>query len=121
MLGDVAIAVVEGEAGEAPVIALLEPLHGLIEGDHVEARFLHLIEHRIEEVRCHFENAIRREVVWPVGLGTHMVQREDHAHPLGIRGQQAVRARMVQSRHCCLHHRGFHIGHGNSPLCAINH
>ena len=75
MLGDVAIAVVEGEAGEAPVVALLEPQHGLIEGDHVEPCLLHLIEHSIEEFRRHLEDAIGRE--------THSAGRARDGHGAG--------------------------------------
>jgi hypothetical protein len=117
----VAIAVVEGEAGEAPVIALFQSLHRLVKGEHIESGLLHLIEHRIEEVRRHLEYAIGRQTVGPMRLGPNMVQREDHAHPLRIEGEQAVSARVVQTRHRRLHHGGFHSRQNRSPPRAINH
>ena len=95
----VAIAVVEGKADEATVIAFLQALHGFIERDHVEVRFLHLIEHGIEELRRDLENAIGGAGVRLLGLGPHMVQREDHAGALRIRGQQAMRACVIEPRH----------------------
>jgi hypothetical protein len=113
--------VVEGEAGEAPVVALLKPQHGLIEGDHVEPGLLHLIEHRIEEFRGDLKDAIGRESLGLIGLRPHMVQGEDHAHALRIGGKQAMGAGMIEPRHRRLHHGGFHLSQGRSPFCAINH
>jgi hypothetical protein len=102
-------------------VALLEPQHGLIEGDHVEPCLLHLIEHSIEEFRGDLEDAIGRESLGLVRLWPHMVQGEDHAHALRIGGKQAMGAGMIEPRHRCLHHRGFHLSQGRSPFRAINH
>ncbi len=118
MLGDIAIAIVEGEANETPIVALLQPPYRFVEGDHVETGVLYLIEQPIEELRSHFEEAVRREVVRPARIGTDMVQGEDHPCALGVRSQQTVSARMIQARHGRLHHGGFHLGHGDTPLCT---
>jgi hypothetical protein len=112
----VAIAIIEGEADEALVVAVFRPLHGLVERDYIEVRLLHLIEHGIEELRRHFEDAVRRKGARLLRLGPDMVQREDEAGALRVRGEQAVGAGMVESRHRRLHHGGFHFGQGRSPF-----
>jgi len=118
----VAIAVVEGEADEAPLVLLLEPPHRLVDRHHVEAGLLHLVEHGVEEIGGDFEDAVRRERLGRVLRGAYLVQREDEPHAFGIGGEQAVRAGMVKARHRRLHHGGFHLGQGRSPfaLSTIN-
>ena len=117
----VAIAVVEGEADEAPLVLLAQPSHRLIERYDVEPRLLYLVEHRIEEVRRYLEDAIGRERLVRLGFRAHLVQGENEPNPLRIGSEQAVRAGVIKPRHRRLHHGGFHFGQGSSPRRTINH
>src|SRR5262249_45597966 len=107
----VAIALIEGEAGEAPRLALLKPAHGLIERHHVKAGFLHLVEHRIEKVRRHFEIAVRRE--GPQVREPYLVEREDHPGPLSVGCEQPASARVIKPGHGCAGHGSLYPGHAN--------
>jgi hypothetical protein len=76
---------------------------------------LHLVEHRGQELGRDLENAVRGEGIGPFPRGTDMVQREDHAEALSIGRKQEVSARMVEARHCRLHHGDLYLSHDVLP------
>ena len=63
VLAVVAVPVIEREAGEGALAAVSEAVRNLIEGNHVEARIERGVNHRIEEVGRHAQDAARREVL----------------------------------------------------------
>ena len=61
----VAIAVVDGQADEAPAeVAFGQAAVHLVEADEVEARAAQVADHVVEKARRHFEQPVRLE---PVG------------------------------------------------------
>ena len=90
MVAVVAIAVVEGEAGEtAGEIALDQPLMHLVHGDDVDAARAQMAEHRAQEVGRDLQMPVRLERA--VALRPHMVQHEDRADAGEDRAQQDMR------------------------------
>ncbi len=78
----VAIAVVEGEAGEGTLEgALRQAEMGLVERDDVEARIERHLNGPLEELRRDPEDAVGLE--GPLRLGRHVMQHEDGTDALG--------------------------------------
>ena len=87
----VAIAVVEGEAGEAPrEIALRQPLMRLVHGDDVDVERAQMRQHRAQEFRLDLEMMIGLEL--GVAARADVVQHENGADACEDRPQQMMRA-----------------------------
>ena len=91
----VAIAVVEGEAGEAArEVALAHPPVHLVERDDVDVELADMVERRAQEVRRDFEVPVRLERVVP--RRPDVVQHEDGADACEQGSQQAVRTAEIE-------------------------
>ncbi len=91
----VAIAVVEGEAGERPrEVALHHSLVQRVDGDDVDAARAKVRQHRAQELRHHFEMAVGLEL--RVTLRTDLMKREDRADAGEDRPQQMMRPGEIQ-------------------------
>ena len=83
----VAIAVVEGEAGEAPrEIAFGQPLMHLVHGDDIDVERAQMRQHRAQEFRLDLEMVIGLEL--GVAARADMVQHENGADACEDRPQQ---------------------------------
>jgi hypothetical protein len=90
----VAIAVVEGEAGEAPrEIAMGEPRMRLVHGDDIDVERA-VRQHRAQEFRLDLDVTIGLRL--GVAAGTHVVQHENGADACEDWSQQLVRAGEVK-------------------------
>ena len=91
----VAIAVVEGEAGEAPrEIALGEPLMHLVHGDDVDVEGAKMRQHRAQKFRLDLEMVVRLEL--GVAARADMMQHENGADACEDWSQQDMRAGEVK-------------------------
>jgi hypothetical protein len=91
----VAIAVIEGEAGEAPrEIARLEPLMHLVHGDDVDVERAKVCQHRPQEFRLDLEVMVGLKLA--VATGADVMQHENDANTCEDWSQQKVRAGEVQ-------------------------
>ena len=95
MVAVVAIAVIEGETGEAPdEIALEHPAMGFVHGYDVDAKGAHMRQHLAQEVRCDFQMPVGLEHI--VAGRADVVQHEDGADARKPRSQHMMRAGVVQ-------------------------
>ena len=100
----VAIAVIEGEAGERPLaVGVLKALADLIERDDVETGIDHLAHDVFEEARRHLEDAVGLERLRRRRID--LVQHEDDAGAARVGRQQVAGARVVHGRQCGLEER----------------
>ena len=91
----VAIAVVEGEAGEAPrELARLQALMHLVQGDDVDVEVAKMRQHRPQELRLDLEMMIGLKLA--VAAGADVVQHENDADTCEDWSQQVMRAGEVQ-------------------------
>ena len=91
----VAIAVVEGEAGEAPrEIALGESLMHLVHGDDIDIEGAKMRQHRAQEFRLDLEMVIGLKLA--VAARADVVQHENGADTCEDWSQQVMRAGEVQ-------------------------
>src|SRR6266566_5113416 len=87
----VAIAVVEGEAGEAPrEIARAEPAMHLVERDELDAGTANGFDRRFQEPGRDLQQPVRLEAV--VAARAHVMQGQDRADPADERAQPAMAA-----------------------------
>ncbi|MGY4545527.1 hypothetical protein ACVMDO_000956 [Bradyrhizobium sp. USDA 4513] len=114
----VAIAVVEGKAGEAPrEIPFGETAMRLVDADHVDVERAQMRQHRAQEVRRDLEMMVRLERV--AAPRADVVQHEDGADAGEDRPQQDMRTREIQRLHAGTDHgvaELFHVGAGR-PIC----
>jgi hypothetical protein len=95
VLLDVAIAVVEGEADEAPLeIALRHAAVHLVEADEVDVGAAQKLDHAGEEARRDLEQAIGLEAVRP--RRADVMKRQNDADPADQRFQGGVRAAEIE-------------------------
>src|SRR6266478_1233383 len=91
----VAIAVVEGEAGEAPrEIARAEPAMHLVERDELDAGTANGFDRRFQEPGRDLPQPVRLEAV--AAARAHVMQGQDRADPADERAQPAMAARKIQ-------------------------
>ncbi len=85
----VAIAVIEGETGEAPrEIAFGKPLMDLVHSDDVDIKRAKMLQHRAQEFRLDLEMMIGLK--FGVAAGPHVVQHENDADTCENWSQQVV-------------------------------
>ncbi len=113
MADRVAVALVEGEANEAPLVVFSQAPYRFIEADDVEPSLLDLIEHGFEKFRGDLEATVRREGF--LLLRPYLIEREDHARPLGIGGEQPVRAAAIEAGQGGSGHGGLHAHRAAFP------
>jgi hypothetical protein len=117
----VPIAVIEREDGEGPVmLACGHAFDGFVDAHQVVAQGLDHADHRIQEARIHFQNAVRDEALLLSATGENMVEHEYCTETRGCTLEQRSCSRIVHQIEACLEERRIrhHKGSRNASKCG---